>query len=1007
MMQDDLEEGVEGLPKQPEAAKGKKAKTQAKSPAAESPLRDSPASRELDVGSPATRQKRKREAVALSNRAKLPKGQKKCTGCKRLRPVEMFAWNQGKCFTCKADGDKIYAICKKQDKLEWLKSQKEDGEKYQCLLENFQKHSAQFKAGDVPAKWSAVTYIEELKAASEFLIADQGKMMNEEQYVEFSGSPAAEIRLTPQQAKAQWATWAADPAASEKYFTGDKASNNLKFRIPTGMHVDFNTRLSLSKRLDMVRDKPKKNATPEDVKAMTGKLLTDHSSIGAGALDFHALAPNLLKAGGEALMAKDLQVGDISAMGLQPDTEEDEEEENADDTNADPKPAAKWWNKEKAINDAMRSSEDLLKRARQETTTLLGEVNNLVKLAERAEEQEISFWRQELVICTTKRDCLSCLLGDAAALDSFTQKFSASTQDAQAAASCASKSASAKEIHCMGSAPPCERWEDLQVFNILESGVNQLLGASSAQELANLQKDIRDSLVPIRNLFTASKIAKADLERRRKTYHDQVLEKSRKKQESVERQGDGVAFFQHMSRCLPELPQLRLSEIDSADWTQPFIVTSLQCEEFPQDIVAAVDGFKTNTWGKAVKEAPRDKPVRRGADNLAKSLHEAFGQHLDAKLRVERLKEFAIPEVANHQEPMLFAINSQVFSLACEPRFLPTFRMSFAGGSRKVATASLWGIRKLMVEEQKSTVPSTPAQLRNYWKSRVSAESLEALANVSLGGFGTLGPGDAIFLPPGIIVAEQTLNDACFGIKVNMMVPSTQTMSHLENLLEALPMNSPDVSVLQQIVKKLDQVVKQGPGGSSTGNLPVPPALNGLPPAIAVAPLTQQNVESLLTSVENVKGVGAEKEGDNAETAIHVDNASSPAAHDDKAAGSVVASGALQQVASAVVASPAGADPGGVQPAVCDVGLGRVPPEPGVSDVIMNTVPAKPPPKEVDSDRGNRQGDKRRRTSPSSSSRAPKKRERKRSSSPSPRRQRLTLEKSKKRSRSRSRKHKR
>ena len=62
-----------------------------------------------------------------------------------------------------------------------------------------------------------------------------------------------------------------------------------------------------------------------------------------------------------------------------------------------------------------------------------------------------------------------------------------------------------------------------------------------------------------------------------------------------------------MSRCLPELPQLRLSEIDSADWTQPFIVTSLQCEEFPQDIVAVVDGFKTNTWDKAVKEETKEE----------------------------------------------------------------------------------------------------------------------------------------------------------------------------------------------------------------------------------------------------------------------------------------------------------------------------------------------------------------------------------------------------------------
>ena len=139
--------------------------------------------------------------------------------------------------------------------------------------------------------------------------------------------------------------------------------------------------------------------------------------------------------------------------------------------------------------------------------------------------------------------------------------------------------------------------------------------------------------------------------------------------------------------------------------------------------------------------------MRRCADNLAKALHEPLEQHIDALFHVARFKEFGLPEVAKQQDPMLFAINSQVFSLACEPKFLPMLRVTIAGGSRKIAAASISGIRKLMMDEQKTSVPSTPAQLRNYWKSRESSESLEALAKVSLEGIGTVGPGDAIYLP--------------------------------------------------------------------------------------------------------------------------------------------------------------------------------------------------------------------------------------------------------------------
>ena len=65
----------------------------------------------------------------------------------------------------------------------------------------------------------------------------------------------------------------------------------------------------------------------------------------------------------------------------------------------------------------------------------------------------------------------------------------------------------------------------------------------------------------------------------------------------MEKQGDGVAFFQNMTRCLPALQQVRVTEIDEADWSRPFIVTSLVAADYPDGIVAVVDGSKTEIWG--------------------------------------------------------------------------------------------------------------------------------------------------------------------------------------------------------------------------------------------------------------------------------------------------------------------------------------------------------------------------------------------------------------------------
>ena len=169
--------------------------------------------------------------------------------------------------------DNIYYICSRQNKLEWLKEQKEDLEKIKFLVGKYIDTIYKFKRGQTPVKWSLMSYIETVEAASQLRISEQGRIMTEEQYVEHAQTPDCYRRLTAQGAREQWQKWEADPVASGLYHTGTKEGKNLMFRVPLGTMVSFESTLPLSTRLELARDKAKKGATIKDTTSTTGRLL--------------------------------------------------------------------------------------------------------------------------------------------------------------------------------------------------------------------------------------------------------------------------------------------------------------------------------------------------------------------------------------------------------------------------------------------------------------------------------------------------------------------------------------------------------------------------------------------------------------------------------------------------------------------------------------------------------------------------------------------------------------
>jgi hypothetical protein len=95
---------------------------------------------------------------------------------------------------------------------------------------------------------------------------------------------------------------------------------------------------------------------------MGKNLLDNHGQVGGGFLDLKASAGRMMGLGGDGLLGKEIHIPDIKALGMKGDVEDEEEDDEADkEDEQDKEPEKKkWWNKEKAIKDAIHANEQLV-----------------------------------------------------------------------------------------------------------------------------------------------------------------------------------------------------------------------------------------------------------------------------------------------------------------------------------------------------------------------------------------------------------------------------------------------------------------------------------------------------------------------------------------------------------------------------------------------------------------------------------------------------------------------
>ena len=136
-------------------------------------------------------------------------------------------------------------MAKRKQELDWFRRQTESPDALTALVANFRNAEALYASGESASKWNLMEYKEQIKSAMLFNIHERAEMMNEQQYINHATSMERDQPISHGEARKNWATWAADPAASGLMWCSE--GGVLKFRVVQGTNVDKISQLSLEK----------------------------------------------------------------------------------------------------------------------------------------------------------------------------------------------------------------------------------------------------------------------------------------------------------------------------------------------------------------------------------------------------------------------------------------------------------------------------------------------------------------------------------------------------------------------------------------------------------------------------------------------------------------------------------------------------------------------------------------------------------------------------------------
>ena len=372
-----------------------------------------------------------------------------------------------------------------------------------------------------------------------------------------------------------------------------------------------------------------------------------------------------------------------------------------------------------------------------------------------------------------------------------------------------SSSSASKVAHTMGTAPPCGMYKELEVFSIITQFPRECLACNSKPELDAVKKKRSGAVAPWKQLFSVSRQAKTDIEKRRKGWADKCAEDAKRAaalKPLLEKQGRPFQFMEEAFK--PMASHSKTEDMQSIDWSSPVVLSGFQHEDLPADLAEHLSTFRDATWKKHLHHCGNNPP-KRGIDQLSTAEATSFKDFLKPVLPGLMMDAQASLDSMDSESfaPGIFVVNQQSPTWAWEPRFSAALRLTLGEGTRKVAIVNAAQLRQFMKSDTGAEdSKTTPNLVRNYWRSKLASDTAKLRSYTDAGNLGvvaTVGHGDLLFLPSGTLFAELSGNKTVFGFKIGVapvLAANVDALNNTSTLIKVSGGNDTEVQFLSGLV---------------------------------------------------------------------------------------------------------------------------------------------------------------------------------------------------------------
>ena len=274
-------------------------------------------------------------------------------------------------------------------------------------------------------------------------------------------------------------------------------------------------------------------------------------------------------------------------------------------------------------------------------------------------------------------------------------------------------------------------------------------------------------------------VPKADVERRRNQFANKQAEQQKREAEKAKLRSAAPNALVEASEAGLTMASLNKNCFqDECVEHEPAIISGWTLGELSGPIQNYFTHFKNVSWPAHVQINQRSgTPVFRGLDPLpterATELQRYVRMVLDDSLEVE----FVDPPLPL-MLPAAFAIARDTATASWEIEMLPTLRITLSGSTRAVLVVKAEALVQHMISSKVVTSDNcTITKARDFLRG-CRRDVFKLLHEKRAAFLGTVGVGDALWVPPGFLFIEQTQKQDVFGVKIGML-PRTNKMEML------------------------------------------------------------------------------------------------------------------------------------------------------------------------------------------------------------------------------------